>query len=253
MSTAVSDSGSSRGFGWEKHVGLLAAGATTTLICLKILAVAGWDSITAFGILASGGTVNVLTGTLLAVLPMLYGAVAVFLLPRVERKLRRRTPVERSAARMLETLPTVLLVFIVPVAMLIALFVVVLFIIFMLILQRMRAGRNAARKRHADGSEVPTRFETLSASLGCLVVLLFGSLHTPWVPPEVSEGPDGEKVVYVLNRDANEATVLVGEGRALARINIDALKGVYCTNYGGWWNETLLQVFNEDRYPVCPD
>lgn len=83
MSTAVSDSGSSRGFGWEKHVGLLAAGATTTLICLKILAVAGWDSITAFGILASGGTVNVLTGTLLAVLPMLYGAVAVFLLPRV--------------------------------------------------------------------------------------------------------------------------------------------------------------------------
>lgn len=73
-------------FNWQNHVGLIVGAATATLVCIKVLAVANWDMNTAFGVLAANGTANVLTGALLAVLPVLAAVFAVGVAPMIEQK-----------------------------------------------------------------------------------------------------------------------------------------------------------------------
>lgn len=239
---------------WRNHVGPIIGVGASALICLKLLAVAGWDSNTAFGILAANGTANVLTGALLAVLPTLYGAFAFIVAPRIERSLRLRTPVERSAARLLATWPTILLVFIVPLGMLIFFAVIVLLAAAPSIFRSIRrAPRRASGKNDSmRTSEPPSRFEATSAGLAGLAILMFSSLPIPWIPPETVLTPDGEKTAYVLSSDGEDATVLLQEHRNLARVNKEELSGSYCRLDLGWWSEPLPRVFADVKYPSCP-
>lgn len=238
---------------WRNHLGLLIGVAASTIICFKLLAVAGWDSTTALGILSASGTANVLIGTLLTVLPLLYGAFAFLAMPIIERNLKRRTPVERSAARLLETWPAILLMFIVPVGLLLAFIGYLVLTIVLSIIQRIRARRPATKNRKsvAAGGEIPSRFEALSAGLAGLVILLFGSLSTPWVPPETVVTSSGEQTAYVLKNEGDSTTVLLAESRALLRLEAGAVTGRYCERSGGWWNEPILQLFEGDKYPIC--
>jgi hypothetical protein len=254
MSSESSELSKAPAFDWQNHLGLLVGIAASTLICLKLLAVAGWNSTTAFGILAASGTTNVLMGTLLAVLPLLYGAFAFAVAPRIERRLMRRTPVERSAARLLETWPTILLVFIVPVYLLLAFFGYVILLILNTLIQRFRGRRpvDEREKPSVTENEAPSRFESLSIAFAAAAMLLWGSLATPWVPPETIDTPDGEQTVYALKSEDNIVTVLLADNRALVRVQADALTGEYCERNSSWWNEPFLQLFTDDNYPDCP-
>lgn len=243
------------GFERQKHLGLLVGVAASTLICLKLLAVAGWDHDTAFGILAANGTANVLTGTLLAVLPMLYAAFVLAIAPRIEQELKRRTPVERSAARLLETWSVILLIYIAPVGMLLAFAAyVVLHIVLSLVrhIRERRPTKNPQKVATADKG-APSRFEAASAGLGALVILVFGSLSMPWVPPETVALSSGEQTAYVLKNDGDTAIVLLAENRRLVQLETGALTGEYCTRHVGWWNEPIMRLIASDKYPACPD
>ncbi|GAA1491591.1 hypothetical protein [Brachybacterium sacelli] len=241
-------------FEWGNHVGPVIGVAASALICLKLLAVAGWDSNTAFGILAANGTANVLTGALLAVLPTLYGAFAFAIIPRIERDLRLRTPVERAAARLLATWPTILLVFIVPLGILIFFAVFILLATALSIYRSIKDIRMRASRENVPvpTSEPPSRFEATSAGLAGLAILMFSSLPIPWIPPETVVTPNGEQTAYVLSRDEEDATVLFQEHRSLARIKSDELSGSYCRLDLGWWSEPLPRLFADVKYPSCP-
>jgi hypothetical protein len=240
-------------FEWYKHLGLLTTLGATTLICLKLLAVAGWDSTTAFGILAANGTANVLTGTLLAVLPPLYAAFAFAIAPRIERYLAHRTDVERAAARMLETWPVTLLMFIVPTGLLLAYVGYVILIILLALIRRIRESRTIEKAQRGTSArnDAPSRFERISAGLGALMMLVFSSLSTPWLPPETILTASGEQTAYVLKSEGDTATVLLAKGRTLARIQTSALTGNYCSSTNGWWDEPVLRVFAGEKYPDC--
>lgn len=244
-------------FDWRQHLGLCIGAGATALICLKLLAVAGWDSTTAFGILAASGTANVLTGTLLAVLPPLYGAIVFAVLPRVERHLKRRSSVERSAARLLETWPVILLSFIAPVGLLLAIAAFVIFMVALSLIRHLRERRSSKKdqpQRTTDTeNDAPSRFEAVSAGLGGLAMLAFWSLATPWVPPESISTSNGAQTAYVLEIENDTATVLMADNRRLLRVPSDAATGEYCSLDLGWWTEPILQVFTKDKYPNCPE
>jgi len=242
-------------FDWQKHLGLLVGAATSALICLKLLAVSGWDLNTAFGILSANGTTNVLIGALLATLPVLYGNVALLVLPRFERYLSRRSPVERSAARLLEVWPTILVAFIVPLMLLV---VIAFFILLPLgvslfrFIQSKRKLKQPRKNRRSHSSDSPSRFEATSAALGSFAILMFSSLHTPWIAPETAQIDGEARTVYVLSVNADHATVLLHEGRKLAQLDSAQLAGEYCQVSDSIWSAPLPQAWSPPRYSICP-
>lgn len=240
-------------FVWYKHLGLLTTLGATTLICLKLLAVAGWDSTTAFGILAANGTANVLTGTLLAVLPPLYAAFAFAVAPRIERYLAHRTQVERSAARLLETWPVMLLVFIAPMGLLLVYMGYIIFLTILVFVRRAKVRRSSkrAQKPTSAGKDAPSRFEGISAGLAALAILVFSSLTTPWLPPETILTTSGEQTAYVLKTEGDNVTVLLAKDRTLTRIRTSALTGKYCDFNNGWWAESMPRISAGEKYPDC--
>ena len=238
-------------FNWQSHVGLIVGAATATLVCIKILAVANWDMNTALGVLAANGTANVLTGSLLAVLPVLAAVFAVGVAPMIEQNLSRRTPVERAAVRLAEVWPGLLLIFIAPT---ILLFLVVLWWIVIAVVRLRRKGkkRNRATKDSKAGGAPPSRFESLSVGLASVFILVFSSLMTPWLPSEVVSLEGEETTAYVLNVDQNRATVLFAGDRSLAQVDANAVSGQYCARSGSWLNSPFILVFKDERYPNCP-
>jgi hypothetical protein len=240
---------------WQKHLGLILGGATSILICLKLLAVANWDSNTAFGILAAAGTTNVLTGTLLAVLPVLYGYFFVFTMPRIEQKLRRRTRVERSAARLLETWPTVLLVVLVPAYLIVVILAMFIVQIAVRIWQSRQERKRSARANNEGKTEEerPSRFEMTSVTLAAVVMLSYSSLAIPWLPAEVANTEAGKQTVYVLDRSGDVVTILLADGRKLQQIDGASITGEYCQLGSRWWSAPAAAFLTEPRYPSCPD
>lgn len=240
-------------FEWQKHLGLLTSVGATTLVCLKLLAVAGWDSTTTFGILAANGTANVLTGTLLAVLPPLSAAFAFAVAPRIEQYLARRSEVERAAARMLETWPVILLVFIAPTGLLLVYVLYIVVLILLALIQRTRARKSAKKAQRPTnaGTDAPSRFEATSAGLAALAILVFSSLTTPWLPPETIVTVSGEQTAYVLKSEGDTVTVLLADDRTLSRVRTRAVTGKYCDFNNGWWNEPVLRIFAGEKYPDC--
>jgi hypothetical protein len=240
------------GFEWQNHLGLFVGLAASILICLKLLAVAKWNSTTAFGILAVGGTANVLTGSLLGGLPLLYGAFAFIAVPRIERILARRSPVERAAARQLEYFSAVPLVLIVPVGLLLTFLA---FLAFSWLYQHCRARRHAKKGRThvANRDEAPSRFELVSVLLAAGVIVFFGSLPMPWFPPETVVTSDGELTGYVLRDEGDTATVLLADDRVLIRVQADAVAGEYCEGNRSWWIKPIWGLIAaDDKYPDCP-
>lgn len=201
---------------WDKHLGLIVGGATSVMVALKLLAVANWNPTTAFGILSASGTANVLTGTILAVLPLLYAYAFLFFFPLVRRKMQSRTPVERSAAGMLGMWPVLILIFITP-AYLLAVILVMLAL--MAVIPRIIRAFQKRRKTRKDlqrtaTQERPSRFEGASVALSGVVMLSYLSLATPWMPAEIVEiDGAGRQTGYVLNESDGKAVVLLARGR----------------------------------------
>lgn len=240
---------------WQKHTGLILAGATSLLICLKILAVAGWDSTTAFGILSTSGTTNVLTGSLLAVLPVLYAYLFVYATPRIEQELKRRTPVERSAAFLLGVWPLMLLIVILPaymLAMVLAILLTWAIIRAWLARAMKRRGASKTNKKPVKG-ELPSRFEVASVALAGVIFVSSGSLATPWLPAEVVSIGAKQQTVYVLDKSGGVAVVLLANNRKLQQIDLNALTGEYCQRGPRWLADPAVALLAQPRYPSCPN
>src|SRR5699024_11833515 len=81
---------------WSKHIGLFVGGLTTLIIALRIFGTAHWDLDTAFGILSENGTANVLTGSLLSSLPLVFVAALVIAEPWIWWRYNIGTQAERT-------------------------------------------------------------------------------------------------------------------------------------------------------------
>ena len=237
---------------WSNHLGLIVSGALTALLVFKVLAVAGWDPNTAKGIVAASGTTNVLVGATIAILPTLYPLFIVSVLPRIQTRfaLNERSSVERAAARMLETWPFTLLMFIVPIYLVLAVVALLALSIASMFIVR----RRVKRSRTTRPEDRLSRFEANAVALAAVAWLLFFSLGTPWLPTE-SVKPEGSdpQVAYVLSQDSGEIVVLVDQPRRLERLDANSLERAYCDKPTHWFERTLLQLNAPPRYPRCPD
>lgn len=242
---------------WDKHLGLIAGAATSLTVCLKLLAVAHWNPTTAFGILAANGTTNVLIGTLLAVLPVLYSYAYALFLPAVQRRIKKRTPVERRAAQMLETWPSVVLVFIVPAYLLAVTLVTLALRVFIPLAYRAVKKRRRKKKfgsPRAGRHEAPTRFEATSVALSGMIMLSYWTLATPWMPAEVAniEGV-GPQTSYVLSKNDGVAIILKASDRQLQQIDAAALSGDFCQAGPLWVSAPVVALIGSPLYAPCPD
>lgn len=272
-----------QGIKWTEHLGLMISFALTVLLVFKILAVADWDPSTAKGIIATNGTANVLVGAALVALPMLYAFFIIAALPFIRARLEMssRTNVERAAARYAESVPLILLLFLVPAYVVIGIFVILILSIAAKAATRWRASRTSVAAplaeahdvlpaRAADGkSAAPTQttdaapapsnrisgFEATSAALGAVLLTLWGSLGEPWLPTEVIKPANGElQVAYVLNQDDQQIIGLLDYPRRLQRWAVDGLDREYCLKTTAWWQRTVMQqVRYTPRYRVCPE
>lgn len=237
-----------------KHPGPALGAATSVLICLKILAVARWDPTTAFGILSKGGTTNVLTGTALATIPLLYGYIYIFTAPRMERAIQDRTPVERSAARLVTTWPTILLVVIVPAGILAVTVVPLMLLpalrrVFSWLKSKKPTQKNSSKKRE---STKVSAFESTSLALYGIATLSYWSLITPWFPAEIVNINGTEATAYVISEDGESTVILSGKDRSLQKVDPSALTGKYCQFTPRWIHAPLPVLISSPRYQPCP-
>lgn len=245
-------------FAWREHTALLVGAATSGIVCLKLLAVSHWDLNTAFGILSANGTANVLTGTLLAMLPILFGFFAFFVTPHIERRIPRRTPAERGIARLVEFWPGYLLSAIVPLPLFltfIAYFVILPFLVFIWRKIRLRLRKSRVRRTSSTNQEKgPARLEVASVTMAVVAVLSYGSLSTPWVTPEIIIAEGDEQTAFVFDRSGDEATVLLEQERKIVHVDPSQLTNEYCRLSQPWLSSSLvaLLLYDPYKYPSCP-
>lgn len=240
-------------FSWQSHVGLIIGVATAIILSVKILAVANWDMNTAFGILAANGTANVLTGALLAVLPILAAVLAVVVVPLLERRLPRRTPFERAGTWLAPAFSGLLLLFIVPAYLLLLYYLWWAAIMAVRVVRSRRRGtKGRAAKGPRKGRSRLRRWDSTGIGLVMVFALGFGSLPTPWLPPEVVSLKGEDETAFVLNLDQDRATVLLDGDRSLAQVNADAVSGQYCVRFGLRLMSPFILILKGNRYPRCP-
>lgn len=271
-----------QGIEWTEHLGLMISFALTVFLVFKILAVADWDPTTAKGIIAANGTTNVLVGATLVALPMLYALFIFTALPLIRARLEisSRTNVERAAAQYAESVPLLLLLFLVPTYVVIGIFVLLIVSIAAKAANLRRASRRGVAAPLAEASDVASAggaggepaappqttdaapapsnrirgFEATSAALGAVLLTLWGSLGEPWLPTEVIKPANGElQVAYVLNQDDQQIIALLDYPRRLQRWAVDGLNREYCLKTTAWWQRTVMQqVRYIPKYQVCP-
>lgn len=235
---------------WQDHIGLIASILLATIIVLKVYAVAGWNSTTATGIIAANGTTNVIIGSLLASLPIVYWFLFVFALPKLEQKLelKNKTTVEKYAV-FTHTWPILLFLFIVPLYLVFVAMTLLLGIILVSLFQNKRKSRN--REKH-----YVSRFEANTILLSSIAIAIFSSLHTPWLPPQIIDIPDrSSQTGYVLSNNDRFSEVLLDRPRQLIRIGADTVNSTkYCEVSSHWTTRTLYQALgDEPNYPTCPE
>lgn len=240
-------------FSWQSHGGLIVGASTATLLSVKILAVANWDMNTAFGILAANGTANVLTGALLAVLPILSAVLVVVVVPMLESKLPQRTPFERAVTRLTPACGGLLLLFIVPTYLLLLYYLWWAAIsVRRVVRSRRRRTKGRVSKRSRKGGSRLRRLDSTGLGLVMVFTLGFGSLPTPWLLPEAVSLKGEDETAFVLSLDQGRATVLLDGDRSLAQVNADAVSGRYCVRNEVRLVSPLILALKDERYPRCP-
>ncbi len=234
----------------QNHLGLAASMLITTFIILKVYAVAGWDATTARGLIAATGTTNVVVGSLIASLPIIYWSLFIFALPRIERKLelKSKTSVEKYAI-LTHSWPIILLMFIVPLFILLAGLALLTLIIIDNILTNKRKSRNS------DINYV-SKFEANTIMLSSIALVIFTSLGVPWLPAQAIDIPDdGVQVGYVLNSGSRYSEVLLEKHRKLVRVSIDRTDSAkYCNVSSHWVERTIIQAIDyKPKYPSCAE
>lgn len=235
---------------WGEHIGLIISGALTIFLVFKILAVADWDPTTAKGIVSASGTTNVLVGATIVFLPTLYALFVISVLPLIQSRLelKKRTSVERSAARMLETWPLTLMIFIVPLYLVLAIVaMLILSVVTKFVVRRRKVSRPLQPENRIS------RFEANAVALSAALFLLFGSLANPWLPTEsIKSGGGAPQVVYVLSQDDRQIVMLLDKPRRLERRDLEGLTREFCLKPSLWFERTALQLGSTPGYRDCP-
>lgn len=235
---------------WQNHLGLIASMSITSFIVLKVYAVAGWDATTARGLIAATGTTNVVVGSIIASLPIIYWSLFIFALPRIERnlELKSKTSIEKYAI-FTHSWPIILLMFIVPLYILLAGLALLILIILANILT------NKRKDRKGDTNYV-SRFEANAIMLSSIALVVFTSLGVPWFPTQAIDIPDkGLQVGYVLKSDSGYSEVLLDKHRQLVRVSVDRTDSAkYCEVSSHWVERTIVQAIDyQPKYPSCPE
>lgn len=235
---------------WQDHLGIIASILLATLIVLKVYAVAGWNPTTATGVIAANGTSNVVIGSLLASLPIIYWFLFILVLPKLEQKLelKNKKAVEKYAV-FTHTWPILLFLFIVPLYMLFVALALSVVIITVILVQR-------KQKRGSNKNNYVSRFEANTILLSSLAIVIFSTLNVPWLPAQAIEVPNkGLQPGYVLSSDGRNSVVLLNEPRQLIRVDSELTdRAAYCEISTHWSTRTLYQALGDQvDYQKCPE
>jgi len=239
---------------WSKHIGLFVGGLTTLIIALRIFGTAHWDLDTAFGILSENGTANVLTGSLLSSLPLVFVAALVIAEPWIWWRYNIGTQAERTGLIFLTIALILVAVLIAPFYLLVLALAIRLFVA----LFRFVRHRNRRRKKQPKSgyTKLPrvSRFELITIVSNLFIAVLFISITRPWLPSEVIELNGSYETVYTLNTTGEYATVLLHSPRKIVQVEQELLVGEYCrhSDYSLLTVNTSL-ILDEERYPECPE
>lgn len=234
---------------WRQHLGLVVSGALTVFLVFKILAVAGWDSTTAMGIVAASGTANVLVGATFTILPTLYGFLILVALPEIQKRLelRQRNSAERAAVRMLETWPFVILTLIVPLYLVLGILLLTALQVGIKLMHRRRALRNLPPRRGGV-----SQFEANAVALAAAAWLIFASLGSPWLPAQIVSTSLGQpQTVYIINSQGDQTVVLLDAPRRLERFETRDMDLRYCEKSSHWIIRPPIQLASNPGYAPC--
>ena len=235
---------------WQDHIGLILSILLSALVILKIYAVSGWSPLTATGIISLSGTNQVIFGSILASLPIIYFFMFIFLIPRITKKieLSKRSGIEKTAV-LTHTWPATLSVFIFPPYLVFVFFGVALTLIFIALIIR-------RKNQKLNQKDKVSRFESNTILLSSIAMVVFLNLHIPWMPSKIIDTLDmGKQTGYVLSSDSQTTYILLHKPRQIIEIPSNSIKSSQlCELSKHWTNYTILQLLSGDKgYPKCPD
>jgi hypothetical protein len=264
----------------REHLTLVVSIAGGIAIIVRLLSAAALQPETALIILQTQGTSAVIVGTLLPVLALLPGMVAIIVL--LSTFGTRPINTGRLTIGLCLLAFTAMMVPLGTIAMLAVLPLVIVAIYFV------RRALNQALFRLARRARDQVRLHKLADTLryldefrertgridnlrggalisgGLLVIVLFGS--PPWLPTERIDGPTGPITGYVLADGNDELIVLQDSPRIVVRLPAAETKRAYCTRPAKDQDAPLTRFVNSGRpllfvvsdspdaaaYPRCP-
>ena len=250
---------------WEISLGALAVGvASTVLVALRLLSVADFNPATAYGIIQSSGTANVIIGTVISLIPSIAIITASGLIVYLVFY-PRDTKLSPAAELAVWTSMSMLVLIALLTIALRYLIAIGLWMLFILILLKFRGDIKEALDRHADSRTVRNAARGFGFIIA--VTVIFGIvLSPPWMPSEYLVFNNGQSVTgYVLNETQTGMAVLqasprevlyYGDPRSSLQeeyVCSNVPRGDYpLVNYFSYLHLHLhLQVLNPAHYDNC--
>ncbi|OJV97346.1 MAG: hypothetical protein BGO47_10915 [Microbacterium sp. 67-17] len=199
---------------WREHPALLVSGLVSLLLILRLLAVSGWNTTTALGILSATNTTNIVVGGLVATLPLIMVTLVGVGVPWVVKFFRGRNRTELAASASLVIVGLTICLAVIP-AYAVVLWAGLSGIIALLvwILRRKRPGRPLIPSSVQEGA---THFEYWIFVAGVLVQMIFSTASTPWLPSEVLKvGEEAPVKAYVLGERGDDLIYLLSSPRII--------------------------------------
>lgn len=235
----------------DDHLSLLVSAAIAVLVTLKISAFSRFDPQTAAGVVQVSGTADVLVGTFVSMLPMLFVLALGELLLRRGSWYRSLQSVERSAVRAAVALPISWLALSIPIAF------AVIYLGLVLLVPALLGWFVRRASIKDDLSVEPTvpisRTESAAVQVGFPIYVIFLVATAAWLPTE-SVSVDGAKPVkaYVIGTRGEETVFLpAGGSKGLETAPTRRTKRDYCSDTS-WFDASVLDLLSGPRYPRCP-
>ncbi|MCL2779974.1 MAG: hypothetical protein FWD74_00485 [Actinomycetia bacterium] len=233
------------------NLGVFLTATIAVSVVWRLIAVSGYDMNTAKAILQISGTTNVAVGGLLASLPTLCGLGYWLSVIPSRRWTRGKSSVERSALSWASSLTALVAVWIVPIWLFIGPPVVfgVLNLIARLIRKR-RIRRGVSVTRPEDRV---SRFEGGAVLTGIVILALWTTLASPWLPTErLSVGGGHAFTGYVIGERGGQTILLPDDGKqVLEAVPTSQLSRELCSK-PNLAAETFRDLMSGHRYPRCP-
>jgi hypothetical protein len=249
---------------WKEHLPLLIGLASTLLVALRLLAVAGFDEETAYGILQAAGTASIIVGAFIPVIGLIAISIGVLLIMRAPTEERRglfkSTFLVYAAglALMIGTLTA-------PIGGLILLGSAMLLGTIHRGILWVIARRQGKNKRAKEGRAVveqerpgfPSIGGRLIAMYSVLAIAAVVILAPPWMPAErISvKGDDIPITGFILSKTPTDVVILNGASRQIAYLKTqDIVEQMPCITRKYLFQENPAEfVYGfKPQYIPCP-